>query len=132
MKKANYEADEIVCSHCGKKLMENVGMSMISIVSNNDGKVVAFNPCCKGACDKALKIKGMSNDWKELGELANPYGYLKYFMAVLNNEHEGGVFANEESFDNFKSLMISLYPYVTRDLTESEIESANFMQSMPF
>lgn len=128
MKKSNLNlaTHSLVCVHCGKNLLDDIGMSMINIQTDCEDKIVSFKPCCKGKCDNIIKNQfEMYNDgWKELSDLVNPVGYLTYLMAVLNNQHEGKGFANDEAFNDFKQLMISLYPYVVRDMDESEQEKA--------
>ena len=45
---------ELKCASCGKDLLENTGLSMVQIITDKNGNIVQFNPCCKGVCDKQL------------------------------------------------------------------------------
>ncbi|WP_207637638.1 hypothetical protein [Clostridium thermobutyricum] len=53
-------------------------------------------------------------------------------MSVLNNMYAGIGFANEEAFEEYKSLVIICYPYVTRDMTEEETKSCEMSFMFPF
>ena len=126
MKKSNVFSNqsEIKCSVCGKNLMDNPGMSMVNIIQNMDTqKIICVKPCCKGRCDKvigsATKPREVSG-WKDITDFLNPYLYMKHIMSVMNSMQDGEGFENDEAFEDYKSLLLNVYPYVTRDLSDEE------------
>lgn len=137
MEKSNiFSNDEsLKCSCCGKGLMENVNLSMVQIITNEDGLITNVHPCCKKACDKQL-LRGLKpgedDGWRELSEFTNPYLYLKNIMAIMNNMSEGKVFANEQAFEDYKDILIKCYPYIARNLSNAEIQSAELSNMLPF
>lgn len=138
MNKSNvFEKEEkVLCENCGKDLMLDPEMSMVQIVDDmTTKKITRIVPCCKGECDNLLKLRLEENEsdgWKDLSEFINPILYLKHIMSVLNNMYDGIGFANEEAFEEYKSLVIRCYPYVTRDMTEEEIKSCEMSFMFPF
>lgn len=138
MKKSNVisNPDELKCKICGKNLLDNPGMSMINIVENiNTNKIISVSPCCKGKCDNYIQNKARANEvsgWKDLSDFTNPYLYIKHIMSVFNSMYDGVGFENKEAFEAYKDLLIKIYPFVTRDMTEEEIQSAMLANAMPF
>lgn len=138
MNKSNVysNAEDIKCSVCGKSLMKDPGMSMVNIIENiNTHKIVYVKPCCKGKCDKTIERFAKDNEvsgWKDLSEFTNPYLYIKHVMSVFNSMSNGIGFENKEAFEDYKKLLIDMYPYITRNLTDEEIKSAAWMNAMPF
>lgn len=136
IKKSNIFDDkvELKCLHCGKNLLEDAGLSMVQIITDENDNIVRVNPCCKGKCDKALLAqlpKQYNDGWKELSTFTNPYLYLKHVMSMLNNLYDGHKFANEQAFENYKNLLISTAPYVMRNMNSGEEESARFDNACP-
>jgi hypothetical protein len=122
------------CEICGKNLFDNPGMSMINIIQDMETqKIVAVKPCCKGKCDSSISTqKNEISGWKDLSDFTNPYLYMKHIMSVMNcmNEDEG--FANQKAFEDYKDLLLKVYPYVTRNLTDKEKQAVIFDNAMPF
>lgn len=126
---------EIKCKYCGKNLMEEPSLSMVQIITDENNKITKVNPCCKGNCDKQLVKELKSNEsdgWKEFSEFINPYLHIKHFMSVMNSMYEGIGFENEQAFSDYKDFIIDCYPYITRNLSEDEIQSASFSEMLPF
>lgn len=134
IKKSNIftKESELRCIRCGKNLLEDVGLSMVQIVTDKDGNIVQFNPCCKGSCDVLQLPKGCSDGWQELSTFTNPYLYLKYIMSILNNLYNGHKFTNEQAFENCKNVLIALAPYVMRDICDSEKQNAAFDDQLSY
>lgn len=127
---------DVKCSVCGKALMDDPEMSMVNIIQNVETrKIVHIKPCCKGNCDKIIsKVakKGEISGWKDLTDFLNPYLYMRHVMAVLNSMHEGCGFDNSEAFEDYKNLVLNVYPYITRNMTDDEKEAAISEVQMPF
>jgi hypothetical protein len=137
MEKSNIFGDTegVKCACCGNNLMENVNLSMVQIITNAQRKITKVYPCCKGSCDKQL-LRGLQHGehdgWQELSQFTNPYLYLKHIMSVMNNMYGGTGFENQQAFDDYKNLLIQCYPYVARNLSPAEIQSAQISDMMPF
>lgn len=128
-------SEPLKCFNCGKALMENIGTSMVLIATNKENRITKFHVCCKGECDDTLKSQftfDESDGWQELSDFFNPYFFIKYIMAIMNNMYEGNGFANKEAFESFKDVIIKCYPYVTRDLSEAEKANVEFANMLPF
>ena len=126
--------DSLKCVVCEKDLTESIGKSMVQVVTKGD-KITRISPCCKGACDQRLKsflMDGEFDGWLELATFANPYLYLKHLLAVMNNMYEGNGFDNEDSCSSYKNLLIKMYPLISRNLTDREIEAAEFDNIISF
>jgi len=129
------KSEKLECSCCGKDLFEDIKSSMVIIATDNENNIVSVKPCCKGKCDKAIISnlpKNSDDGWKELYTFVNPYLYLKHTMAMFNKMYEGKKFMNEESFENYKQILLCAAPYVMRDLTNGEKESASLDDMIPF
>lgn len=130
MEKSNVFSNqsEIKCSVCGKSLMDKPSMSMINIIENiNTNKIIAVKPCCKGKCDKIIEKTAKTNEisgWKDLTDFLNPYLYMKHIMAVFNSMYDGEGFENKEAFEDYKDLLLNVYPYIARNISDEEKESA--------
>lgn len=137
MKKSNIfdKTEDVVCSVCGKNLLEDPDMALLNIILNEDNKIVHVKPCCKGDCDH--KISRMVKDdessgWKDIKDFTNPYLYMKHLMSVLNSMFDGKGFENKEAFENYKKFVLSMYPYVTRNLTDEDKEQIKIDNMVPF
>lgn len=124
-KKSNIYTDELVvkCTCCGKNILQDIGMSMIQIVTDDNDNIIKFNPCCKGKCEKSLRSsvpQNCSSICKELSTFTNPHLYLKYSMRTYNKMYEGKKFIDKQAFENFNNTLINMAPYVMRDMTEDE------------
>lgn len=127
--------ESLKCNYCGKDLMENINTSMVLIATNKENKITRFQVCCKGECDHSLKNKFTFNEtdgWQELSEFFNPYFFIKYIMAIMNNMYDGTGFENKEAFESFKEFILKCYPYVTRNLSEAEKSNIQFANMLPF
>ncbi len=127
--------NSIKCGVCGKELMDNPSMSMINIIENmKTDKITKVIPCCKGVCDRKVQMAIKEDEvsgWKDITEFSNPYLYITNVMAVLNNMYDGKGFENKEAFEDYKSLLVKMYPYITRDMTEEELQEAILDSELP-
>ena len=131
MKKSNVfdENNEIKCAICGKNLIDNINNSMVNIITKTDtNKIASVIPCCKGKCDNKITSNINTNEvsnWQEFSTFTNPYLYIKNFISAMNLIVDNKGFDNRKAFEDYRSLLINTYPYVSRDLTEKEIDSSN-------
>ena len=59
MEKSNvFSNDEIIrCTVCGKDLMEDIKMSMVQIITDENDEIVRVITCFKGKCDQILQYE---------------------------------------------------------------------------
>jgi hypothetical protein len=120
--------EELNCKHCGIDTLQDVGNSIV-VIHETGNLVDQVFVCCKGECDDAL---GGLPGWKDLKDFTNPYLYLKHVMAVFNNIHEDGMEFTSESLEGYKSVLLKTAPYVFRDMSDKEIDSAAMSNAFPF
>ena len=123
MEKSNvFSNDEIIrCTVCGKDLMDDIKMSMVQIITDENDKIVRVIPCCKGKCDQILQdeIKeSEGNGFRDLSTFINPYLYINNIMQMMDRMFEGKGFANQEAFNAYSDLILNCYQYVSRNLSD--------------
>ena len=138
MEKSNvYSSNtEIKCSICGKDLMEQPEMSLVNIIQNLDtNKIVSVKPCCKGKCDQIIEGTAKRRElsgWKDLTDFMNPYLYMQHIMSVMNSMQKAEGFENQDAYEEYKNLLLNMYPYITRNLSEEEKEEAIMSNAFPY
>ncbi|HAT4339419.1 TPA: hypothetical protein I9094_001681 [Clostridium perfringens] len=137
MKKSNLLNDnvEVKCVNCGKNLLDNINGSMVIIVHNNNHQIENVIPCCKGKCDDILTNSipsEMDEGWKEFSTFMNPFLHLKHIMSVMNEMFDNKGFANQKAFEDYKNIIVNTAPYITRDLTDLEVQEASMDNMFPF
>lgn len=136
MEKSNIFSNNetLKCVVCGKNLMDNIKMSMVQIITDENDQIVRVLPCCKGECDHRLQdeIKDYEGDgFRDLSTFINPYLYIKNLMQIMDRMFEGKGFANQEAFDTYSDLILNCYEYVSRNLNEEEKEAAKKITLLP-
>jgi hypothetical protein len=130
------DEEELVCEVCGKNLMDNIDMSLINIIQNVETrKIVAMKPCCKGKCDEIIRYstqKGEVSVWKDMRDFSNPYLYIRHIIAVMESMYDGKGFENREAFDEYKKIVLSMYPFITRNSSKIEDRRAIIDAALPF
>ncbi|MCA6111943.1 restriction endonuclease [Bradyrhizobium cenepequi] len=128
----------LTCHHCGKDLLNPVPAGIIVIWQRRDidGKkhVDTVYWCCKGNCDRRLgesqRGKGLIDGWEDIPDVAIPLVFAKWVMVTLN-EFQAGDTYSPLAFDRLKEFILSIYPYVARHPTESEIERMEGLMRIP-
>ena len=91
--------------------------------------------CCGGDCDRILSKRYFTDRyvdaWAELRDYFTPTLYLKAVMAFCNGLNDPKIQYSEEAFDQKKEILIKAYPYVCRNLTQSEVESVRDLAMVP-
>jgi|GEM_PF-2340702 len=121
--------DDLLCSHCGESLFENFQNATILIVTDEENSIVAVKPCCKEACLAELKSEFHGDNVSgqiQLSAFVNPYIFLKHIFFVFDGMRGRRLFASNEAFEEYKSLVKKCYPFVSRDLTAEELLSQGF------
>ncbi|HHD2754363.1 TPA: hypothetical protein ACOTG0_003217 [Clostridium perfringens] len=136
MEKSNiFSNNEIIkCIVCGKNLMDDIKMSMVQIITDENNQIIRVLPCCKGECDHILQdeIKDYEgNGFRDLSTFVNPYLYIKNLVQMMDRMFEGKGFANQQAFDTYSDLILNCYQYVSRNLSEEEKEVAKRTTLLP-
>lgn len=136
MEKSNIFSNNetIKCIVCGKNLMDDMKMSMVQIITDENDQIIRVLPCCKGECDHILQyeIKDYEgNGFRDLSTFVNPYLYIKNLIQMMDRMFEGKGFANQQAFDTYSDLILNCYQYVSRNLSEEEKEVAKRKTLLP-
>ena len=92
---------------------------------------------CKGICDDLVSRRVMGRHsytlvpfWEDIPDFCIPLIYLKYVVGHLNRIREGESWS-DEAFEKFKTLLITVYPFVVRDVSGSEDDRITRLRSIP-
>jgi len=128
------ENARLLCKNCGEDITEGrrgIVVEWSKFNERDDGThfrhVKEIYWCCRGqyGCDHSLANQrrgdGYSDGWEDIFDLRIPTIYLRWVMASLNQ-----IFGNyeytPEAFEASKELLIVLFPYVARNLTQKEVQ----------
>lgn len=132
---------ELSCHYCGKNLLEpELHGIMVEWRTIGDGSkddrehIEHFYWCCKGGCDRALKVQHRRKEivdlWEDLSDLVIPIVYVRFVMAMLNQMQDGVTYSNN-AFAKSKQLLLSLYPLVARDMTDDQKTRVTELSQIP-
>ncbi len=137
------EAPSLICKVCSKELFDQDDHGVIQLwykmSTKQENEKQHFEYVywtCRGRCDDVLTqaIRGKRSDlidgWEDISDVMMPTIFIKWVMSTMN-EHRGGVTYSNEAFDNLKGFMLSVFPYVCRDLTEKEKEKVKNLGMIP-
>ena len=146
-KPVNMFPDElrVPCDYCQKNLLENPEAGIIAYLEEKSRFHSSGEPTpphyhdmyfsCKGDCDRALQAQYenagfYAGGWNDIHDFTIPTQYLIKLMAFINgikdNEFEPAL------IDKMKSFLVSLFPYIAREMTQEEKERSDVLQSLPF
>ena len=140
------EYASLKCEICGRDLLE-----ADSIHGYNAIVVMAFDReyyyeknihrykkiywSCKGTCDKKIQHKvfsdGLSDGWEDISDLAIPYQFLKWNMAILNRLRDGVDEYDDEAFKQLKEFIICMSQIVYKNQSESDFERIMSLNQIP-
>ena len=138
------DQDTLHCKNCGRDLLtENDGIvvswqRLILDAPQSQRRVEDVYWCCKGNCDQLLKQR-FSNDhsgyhavdtWEDIPDIRIPIIFIRWVMATFN-ELRAGVSYDDSAFENYKQFILTLFPYVSRNMTAMEREKIATIQSIP-
>lgn len=128
------------CQNCGKDLLMPEPSGIIVLwqkkLNTSSGKTHYERVywCCKGHCDQRLAYsmrgKGFFDGWEDIPDVAIPLVFAKWIMCSLNELHNGDTYS-PEAFDKLKDFILSIYPYVARNATETENERIKSLSTIP-
>lgn len=132
------------CKNCGRDLlMENEGIvvsweRLIPDTPQSQSRVEDFYWCCKGSCDQLLKLR-FSNEhsgspavdvWEDIPDIRIPIIFIHWVMATFN-DLRAGVSYDDSAFENYKHFILTLFPYISRNMTAMEREKIMTIQRIP-
>ena len=83
--------------------------------------------CIKGVPDQLLeqraRKKGFSTEWEDIPDIIIPRFYLKWCLSLANQIRDDWYYS-DDAFEKIKRVLVALYPYVARDVTDSERQRA--------
>jgi len=132
------------CDYCGKDLLEpkRTGIVvMLNIIHDHREKsdideYVDGYCCCKGHCDRVLKANYYSkydhviNCWEDIPDIAIPTVYFKWINSFIIGLHQKAKYS-EHAFKKMREIMLALFPYISRELTEREKETVKNLTEIP-
>lgn len=114
--------EPLLCEYCGKDILKEHLHDRKAIVVlledlNNNEYVDAYT-CCKGHCDRALKIKrkkGYIDEWEDISDWIIPSIFIKKEMALFNQLYSGSVRYKKEAFEKLKHIILKLSQFALRE-----------------
>ncbi|WP_143814963.1 hypothetical protein [Magnetofaba australis] len=73
---------------------------------------------------------GCINAWEDISDLTIPHLYLKWTIGIINGLHSNSVYSND-AFNASIDLLLNLFPYVARNLSDREIKRMEDLFSLP-
>ncbi len=127
-----FKAPELECGYSGINLLQPKPQGIIVLIedpANTEYKkyIVDVYWCAKGEPDRVLeykaRAKGFYTSWEDIPDIIIPRFYLKWCLSLANQIRDGWGYS-DEAYEKIKRFLIALYPYVARDVTDSERERA--------
>jgi hypothetical protein len=124
------------CQACGKDILETMYEKPYNgIVVFLEDRTDFYNPkyvevywCCKGECDRKLRVAKESSNritgWEDIGDLIIPVYFLDWIFSHFNGLRNSENLFSDEAFENLKLFIVAISQRVLREMTESERERA--------
>lgn len=129
------------CEVCGKDLLkvekkDGFNHGIIGFATNpKTHKYESVYAACTGKCDRKMQSyfnsKGYFTAWESLNDLLLPTIYLRRYMALLNQLHEGRIKFETNALTEYKQVLISVSQYVFRHQSEKEIKRVKSLAEIP-
>ncbi len=137
------DAPSLQCRVCKKELFEQDDPGVITLWNKIRKDWDAENKryehifwTCRGHCDSVVSHAVRSNrkdvvdGWEDISDVMMPTIFIKWVMSTFN-ELRDGVEYSDEAFDNLKTFMLSIYPYVCRHPTDTEQDRIKSLSMIP-
>lgn len=90
--------------------------------------------CLKGRADQTMNARfeaqGLMTEWEDIPDLLIPTKYLQWCVASMN-QLRSGVTYSDRAYKKLITFLITIFPYVARDLTPEERERISFLRMIP-
>lgn len=137
------ETPSLICKVCSKELFDQDDHGVIQLwhktrtdYKNEKQHCEYVFWTCRGRCDDVLShaIRDQRSDvidgWEDISDVMMPTIFIKWVMSIMN-ELRDGVTYSDEAFENLKNFMLSVFPYICRDLTDKEKEKVKTLGMIP-
>lgn len=135
------EYKPLPCCICGRDLLcvdnpdeRYMGMIGFALDPKTNRYIDAYS-ACKGKCDRIMRARYRSQNystaWEDIGDMSIPTIYLRKCMALANQLYSGRHQFSEESFNNFKKILIILSQLVFRHQSKKELERIDDLSELP-
>jgi hypothetical protein len=133
------EKPALFCCYCNKSLLEPEPHGIVVVwTSLPDGKEVGTTEhvywCCRGQCDGGLqqkyRRKGIVDGWEEIADLIAPLAYIRWVIVIINKFQWREKYT-EKAFENMKTLVLNLFPFVAREMTAKERKRISDLSVIP-
>ncbi len=129
------DSGNLPCEYCKRNLLEPQPHGIVTSYEPMESReTVELLWCCKGNCDRQLERLMLERDlvssWRDISDLTIPTVFIAWVMATLNQIHSGAGWS-EKAFDQAKTLMLKVFPYVSRHLTEDEKSELASLSTIP-
>ena len=139
MKKANlpFKSEGLTCELCGKDLAEKMSGNVIFVrecdaQGHTTDKIVDVVLVCK-ECDPAFQDAARKKNlnptlWNELSHYTNPVIWMSNLIFFLNDVEKGNY--SSQAIKKYKNILWETFPYVAREISEDENETARMILSI--
>jgi restriction endonuclease len=136
------DQDSLFCKYCQKDLLKPAsGIVVVWTRFDRDEnenwieeEIIDVYWCCKGKCDKTLAASQRQANhvdrWQDIPDLCIPTLYLRRIATFMDQLHRGVKF-RDEALEKTRELIITLFPFVCRDLTTKENERIALLFTLP-
>ena len=136
------EKPSLKCHVCDTELLEKESKGIVVFWEAIDKNYTSTNHIeyirwiCKGRCDDVMKNRirvlnsNLIDRWEDIPDVVIPTKYIQWVMTIFNQQHQGVVYS-DKAFDDLKTFMIRIFPYVSRHLTNKEEERMKDLAMLP-
>lgn len=132
------EKPELNCQYCHKSLIYPEPSGIVVVWASSDEQEERRTEnlywCCKGKCDEKLGKRfgndGLSDGWEDVSDLLIPTVFIRWIMASLNELHVGRTYS-AEAHKNHKQLLLTLFQFVCRSMSEEDRRRMNALMMLP-
>jgi hypothetical protein len=124
----------LICCRCEEDIFQKlldpgyIGANFVQRITKEDSgrpHIGMVYVICK-TCDRGRE-RGIREQFEELRHLLIPPYYLRWQMSVINRLRDGTLTFEDEAFQKFKEIMITVAQKTMRYTSESDFESFNNM-----
>jgi hypothetical protein len=134
----------ICCENCGKDLFNPPSGIWVLWHTNDKEQIkgdhlVDMYFACKDNCDRKLRqavrmrhsSKGFIYDrWDDVPDILVPTVFITKVMALVNGLAQGDTY-EPDALDKIKRLLLTAFPYVSRNLTSEDEQTLERLQRIP-
>ena len=134
------EETDLFCDYCNKSLLKPKPHGIVVLwhpYSSEDGVATRTEHmywCCKGACDERLRqkylLQRLIDGWEDIDDLVIPTMYIRWAIGIMNQLQKGETWSRE-AFERNKDLLLNIFPYVSRHLSDTDKDRVSDMRTIP-